>query len=214
MNPVLEIVNGFVQKADTGRPILIGIDGKDGAGKSQLATSIASWLKTTSDRTIVHSSIDFFHNPKAIRHQSGKESHVSFFEDSFNYQALKTKLLDPLKNGSNNSYYLKHFDHKLDSEVTVPEQPVSEKVLLIFDGIFVHRDELAAYWDFSLYLDVPFEETYRRMATRDGCHPDPLNESNARWYLGQKIYIERCNPASRASIVVDNSDYNNPKLKR
>ena len=66
--------------------------------------------------------------------------------------------------------------------------------MLVVDGIFLHRDELAAWWDFSVYLDVDFAETFARMAVRDGCSPDPTHPANARYVEGQRRYLAACRP--------------------
>jgi len=210
MKSIFEIVRYHVEKLPADKPVLIGIDGTDGSGKSRFAANLAACFADHTDRCVVMSSVDFFHNPKSVRHQDCKPTHISFFEDSFNYSALQKKLLDPIKHLSGKAFYRKHFDHKIDREVDCPSEIARTNILLIFEGIFVHRDEIKDYWDFSVFLDVPFEETYRRMAERDGCSPNPVCESNARYYLGQKLYIDTCNPKKRASMIVDNTDYDNP----
>ena len=77
-------------------PLLVGIDGVDGSGKTHFATELTSVLESF-DRSVLHSSIDYFHNPRIKRYPEGKSSAESFFEEFFNYHAVKQKLLDPLK---------------------------------------------------------------------------------------------------------------------
>ncbi|MBT3981149.1 MAG: panthothenate kinase [Bacteriovoracaceae bacterium] len=83
---------------------------------------------------------------------------------------------------------------------------------MVFDGIFLHREEVCDYWDYSVFLDASFGTTYQRMAKRDGCPADFLDEKNTRYYQGQLIYLNRCNPMSKASMCIDNNDFNNPKI--
>jgi uridine kinase len=149
MKSIFEIVRYHVEKTPADRPVLIGIDGTDGSGKSRFAANLASKFKSHTDRHVVQSSIDFFHNPKSVRHQDCKQKYVSFFEDSFNYPALKEKLLDPIKYQSGKPFCRKHFDHQIDREVDCPIEIASSNILLIFEGIFLHRDEIKEYWDFS-----------------------------------------------------------------
>lgn len=56
-----------------------------------------------------------------------------------------------------------------------------------------------------MFLDVPFSISVRRMAERDGTHPDPEHPSMRRYVEGQRIYVSRCHPAERATHVVQNS---------
>ena len=72
--------------------------------------------------------------------------------------------------------------------------------MLVVDGIFLHRDELVDWWDISVFLDVPFAETFRRMAVRDGCPPDPTDPANARYLEGQRLYLAQCAPQQRADV--------------
>ncbi len=84
--------------------------------------------------------------------------------------------------------------------------------MLLLDGLFLHRDELAAAWDFSIFLDVAFSVSVARMAERDGTTSDPAPPSVARYLGGQRLYLAACHPQRRASVVVDNSDYDHPQI--
>jgi uridine kinase len=77
---------------------------------------------------------------------------------------------------------------------------------------FLHRDELVGLWDFSIWLEVPFGVSVPRGAARGYGFgsPDPEAPSNRRYVEGQRLYIESCDPRSRATIVVDNSDLARP----
>lgn len=50
------------------------------------------------------------------------------------------------------------------------------------------------------------------MAVRDGSNPDPMAQENRRYYEGQKIYLRNCKPEARATVIVDNSPNEKPKL--
>lgn len=190
-------------------PIIVAIDGVDGSSKSRFAKSLALEL-AQRNRHILQTSVDFFHNQESVRKPLNKPLPKSFFEDSYNYPALSEKLLDPIKHNSCSSVYLKHFDHRADSKIDESPVAVREDTILVFDGIFLHRDELRPYWDFSIFLDVSFKETYKRMAVRDGYPEDYLDERNARYYQGQLIYLEKCKPKSKATVVIDNNDFHAP----
>ena len=71
--------------------------------------------------------------------------------------------------------------------------------------MFLHRDELVERWDLSVFLDVPFTVTARRMARRDGSHPDPEHPTMRRYVEGQRIYLAACRPHERATLVLDDT---------
>lgn len=97
------------------------------------------------------------------------------------------------------------FDHRTDTRINAPVEEVPVDAVVIVEGMFLHRDELAEMWDWSIFLEVPFTESVRRMAHRDGSHPDPEHPSTRRYVDGQRIYLNTCQPREKAAIVLDNS---------
>ena len=83
---------------------------------------------------------------------------------------------------------------------------------LILDGIFLHRPELLQYWDFSIFLQVSFEVSVARCATRDGTSPDPAAVGNERYVHGQRRYLREARPWERATVIVDNTDLAAPMI--
>lgn len=195
-----------------GRPVRVGVDGVDGAGKTWFADALADALRAAGV-TVVRVSVDGFHRPARERYRRGRTSPEGFFLDSYDYAALRREVLEPLGPGGDRRYRTAMFDHRSDEPVDAPQRTAPDDAVLVVDGIFLHRDELADQWDVSLFLDVPFEETFRRMAVRDGCPPDPDDARNRRYVDGQRLYLGSCTPARRATLVVDNSDPAAPVLR-
>ena len=164
----------------------VAIDGVDGAGKTSLADQLAEVLEAGGTR-VIRAGIDGFHNPRAIRHARGKDSPEGFFRDSYDLGALKRELLDPLGPRGSGMIRRAVFDWRTDGVVDAPQEIAGRTGVLLFDGIFLHRPELRPYWDVSIFLDVPFTESYRRMAQRDGSDPDPFALSNRRYLAGQNL---------------------------
>lgn len=96
----------------------------------------------------------------------------------------------------------------MDIELLAPE---AEQILIV-DGIFLHRPELRDWWDWSVFLRVPFETATRRCADRDGSDPDPESDRNDRYVEGQRMYLRECVPEQVATLVIDNTDLSRPFL--
>lgn len=193
------------------RTIRVAIDGVDGAGKTIFADELSSSVSALG-RPVIRASVDSFHNRKTIRYRQGRHSPKGFFEDSYNYGALKTLLLDPLGPDGNLRCRTTFFDHTLDTEVPAVEVEVAPSSVLLIDGIFLHRPELLQYWDASIFLRVDFAQSVARCATRDGSVSDPDAISNRRYVEGQRLYLQHCRPESTATIVIDNNDLSSPAL--
>lgn len=191
----------------------IAIDGVDGAGKTTFADELAHVLNP-SRRKIIRASVDGFHNLKEIRYQRGRMSSEGFFLDSYNYSGLKEFLLDPLSPGGSGRYRKAIFDHTSNLAIQCPEEEAIPGSILIFDGIFLHRSEIRAYWDFSIFLEVDFKVSIPRGAKRGpgfgSADPDAIE--NRRYIEGQKLYLNSCKPKKYATIVIDNNDLFQPLI--
>jgi uridine kinase len=183
------------------RPALIAVDGVDGAGKTTFASHLAAAIERAGRPTVIVHEDDFL-APREVRHRRGRHSPEGFFLDSYDLVALTQHVLDPLGPQGDRRIRRAVFDHRRDAPIHAPDEEVPFDAVVIVEGMFLQRDELADRWDWSVFLDVPFAETARRMAERDGSHPDPEHPSMRRYVEGQRIYFATCQPRERAATVL------------
>ena len=193
---------------DLDRPVLVVVDGADGAGKTWFADDLAALLEE-SGRPVVRATVDDFHHPRAHRHELGRTGETVWTR-SFDYRALRHHLLDPWGNGAGATYRRRHHDLADDAFVDEPAAEVPEHGVLVVDGVFAQRAELAGCWDLVVWLDVPDEERVRRMAERDGVPPDPAHPDQRRYLDAQALYRAAADPVGSADLVVDNADPSRP----
>jgi uridine kinase len=199
------VLSALADRVPVGRRVRVGVDGRDGAGKTIFADELAAVLATRG-RTVVRASVDGFHRPRAQRYRRGRTSPIGYWLDAFDYARLASTLLDPFGRGE--PVRTAVHDVRTDAALDEPAVPVGPDDVLILDGVFVHRDELAPSWDFSIYLHVDLAVCLRRMAARDGL---PV-EATDRYTGAQRVYAETCEPTRRASVVVDNTDLAAPEV--
>lgn len=188
---------------------LVGIDGVDGAGKTTFADDLAAMLRE-SGLEVIRIQLDDYLNPQAVRYAQGRESAKGFWEDSYDYARFSDEVLEPLRNDGSGRYRTACYDLNSETPVASPYRVAPDDCVVVVDGIFIHRNELCSasgrkVWDISVWLDVPFEETYRRLSRSRGLPSDPADPGNTRYYRGQLLYLESCDPTTRADLVVDNS---------
>jgi uridine kinase len=193
---------------DLDRPVLVVVDGADGAGKTWFADDLGAFLEE-SGRPVVRASVDDFHHPRAYRHELGRTGQTVWTR-SFDYRALRKHLLDPWCHGAGATYRRRHHDLADDRLVDEPAAQVPEHGVLVVDGVFAQRAELAGCWDLVVWLDVPDEERVRRMADRDGVPPDPAHPDQQRYLDAQALYRAAAHPLAGADVVVDNADPERP----
>ena len=186
-------------------PAVVAVDGVDGSGKTTFASGLASAIDGTGRPAVIVHEDDFL-APQEIRYRLGRESPEGFFRCSYDLTALVRHVLDPLRPGGDRRVRRQAFDHRTDAPIDAPVEEVPVDAVVIVEGMFLHRDELMDRWDWSVFLDVPFTETARRMAQRDGSHPDPEHPTMSRYVGGQRIYLATCRPHERATVILDNTD--------
>jgi uridine kinase len=191
--------------------VRVAVDGVDGAGKTVFANELAARLRFTN-RPVIRVSADDFHHVRAVRYRRGRASPAGFFLDSYDYVSLGERVLDPLGPGGSRRYQPAVHDLVTDQLVSPPHRLAEPGAVLIVDGLFLHRDELAGLWDLSIFLRVPFLVSIARVAARDGTAADPAHPSVARYVEGQRLYFAACTPWQRADLVVDNTDLDAPIL--
>jgi uridine kinase len=207
-NQILERIAKFIGGYKPEKILRVAVDGVDGVGKTTFADDLGSVVERIG-RPVIRSSVDGFHNPRELRYRRGRSSPEGFYLDSYDYAALRTHLLDPLGPAGSGVYCPAAFDHVTDSRLPAQAHEAAAGSVLILDGLFLHRPELRDSWDFSIFLDAPFEVTIPRGATRGpgwGGSPDPDAPSNRRYVEGQRIYLRDSEPQARANVVIGYSD--------
>ncbi|MGN6300791.1 MAG: uridine kinase [Angustibacter sp.] len=208
---VLEELADAVPAPGAGRTVRVGVDGVDGAGKTVLADELAAVLQSRG-RPVVRVGVDGFHHPRAVRYQRGRRSPEGFYRDSYDLEALRRHVLTPLGPEGDGWFVPAVHDVEHDQVLALERRRVPDGAVLVLDGLFLHRPELDVEWDLSVLVTAPFEVTFARMAVRDGCPPDPDHPDNERYVEGQRLYFAEVDPASRADVVVDNTDPGRPSL--
>lgn len=195
--------------------VIVAVDGLDGAGKTVFADGLAEVFAETGD-AVFRASIDGFHRPRIERYARGRRSPEGFYLDSYDYPTFRRVLIDPFRDGAQTAaatgFQLAAFDVVRDAPVESQWVTAPLDAVLVIDGIFLNRPQLRDLWDWSIWLDVPFETAFARMALRDGSDPDPDAPANARYRQGQELYLDEARPREAASVIVDNTDFARPRI--
>ena len=208
-SPRARLLTGLAARiAALDRPALVAVDGPDGAGKTVLAAELTGLVPGA-----VAASLDDFHHPRAHRHARGRTGET-VWERSFDVEAVRRELLDPWRRGAGSAYRRRWHDLTTDAQVDEPQRVVPADGVLVVDGVFAQRPELAEAWDLVVYVHADDAERIARMAARDGVPDDPHHPDQRRYLDAQAIYRERCHPEERAGVLVDNTDPRHPRLVR
>jgi uridine kinase len=185
---------------------LVAVDGIDGAGKRPFADDLAVSIGR-GGHAVSRASVDAFHRPRAQRYARGEDSAEGYYLDSFDYEAFHRVLIEPFRLGGSAAFVTSFFDVARDVQVEPVWQTGPQDAVLVVDGAFLNRPELRGLWHWSAWLEVDPAQALRRMEALDG--PAGLSP---RYAGGQALYLADANPRARASVVVDNSDPDDPRI--
>jgi uridine kinase len=196
-------------------PLKVAIDGRCASGKTWLADSLAPRLREYGFE-VLRPSVDGFHHSKAYRYRQGEYSAVGYYEDAFNYAAVVSHLLEPLSRSAF-PVVCRSASHDVRTDATVDNPiEVSSNAVLLFDGLFLFRRELNAYWDFRVLLDVDAATSVARAVERDSgpeAAPDVVRRKyELRYEPAWCMYCELEEPDVKADVIVDNRDVAAPRF--
>lgn len=221
---VLATVADSILRID-GERLLIGVDGQSGSGKSTFGDELAAVIQSRGV-SVVRSTTDSFHRPRAQRVALGPTSAEGFYADSHQLDLIVDELLRPFSEGADR-VLVAAFDEPSDASLrAVVEIADAEPTVLVFDGLFLQRPELEQWWDHAVYLDADersdrewLDFLLSNLPEASTARANVIDErlERARWpryRSGWRHYVEQADPASKASMVIDNNDLARPRIIR
>jgi uridine kinase len=167
---------------------LITIDGPGGSGKTTLAAAVAELL---DGATIVAG--DDFYRPMP-EHERVQLSAEQGYHRYFDWERLRDHVLAPLRAGQTARY--QSFDWGTGQLGAWHE--IDPGTVVIVEGVYSARPELAPYYHLTTYVDTPREICLRRMRAR-GQDPE---EWITRWRAAEDYYLQTTWPQTRVQLLV------------
>ncbi|MDM5250730.1 hypothetical protein [Lysinibacillus sp. G4S2] len=209
---ISEVANNIID-LQLQHPIRVAISGITASGKTTLANELAEELRRRK-KEVVRTSIDNFHNPRAIRYRQGKDSAIGYYEDAHDYQAFKEKLLIPLGENGNRQYQIVSLDLEKDEYVNPEQQLATDDTIFIVDGTFLLKKELIHLFDYKIFVQTDFELARKRGAKRETIAFGSYEKAEVmflnRYHAASSLYLNEHNPQENADIVVNNNDVGSP----
>jgi uridine kinase len=215
---IAELTDAILARKQTARPLRVAIDGRCAAGKTMLADELAAQIsRSRPEIQVLRPSVDGFHHLRARRYTKGEFSAQGYYDDAYDYGAIVELLLKPLSGDTFPAQCRQvSADVRRDMPIDAPPVLVDANAVLLFEGIFVLRDAINAYWDLRILVDVNAEVSLARAVERDAGESGPRDVIEKKYRLryepAWQIYVERERPATKANMIVRNGDLQNPTL--
>lgn len=213
-----ELAATLLARRPAARPLCVGVDGMSCAGKSRFADELGAAMHAQGVAEILRASIDGFHAPAERRYRAGRDSPEGYYRDCFDYDQLAARLLRPLATGPYPvSVATAVFDYRAD-RAAVRTTMAAAPAILLFDGLFLLRPELARAWDVLVLLDIDETDALDRAHERDAAFFGGIDEVDRRYRQrynpGWRLYCAEARPLDRADAVIDHRDPANPRFLR
>ncbi|WP_328505299.1 uridine kinase family protein [Streptomyces sp. NBC_00391] len=162
----------------TGRPRVIAIDGRGGAGKTTLADRLR---KAVPDSATVHTD------------------DIAWNHACFDWGAVIVEsILQPLHRGEAVDFRPGPWiTHDRPGSITIP----AGADFVWVEGTGIIREELAPWLDASVWMQGDLDEQERLLAVRDGDSREQL-EHMANWLREELPFMVRERPWARATMIV------------
>lgn len=196
------LYNQFLNRPNTNRPLIVGIDGLGGAGKTTFVKEVKQELRGCN------CEVRIFHLDEHIvernkRYHTGYEEWYEYYNLQWDIAEILNSLLTPLHNSDHIN--LSFYDKSTDS-ISHRQIEVYTNSIVLIEGIFLQRNEWKSVFDYVIYLNCPFELKKNRALNRDsyiGDYHDRLKKYTERYWPAEKHYLDTINPISIADLVIN-----------
>jgi uridine kinase len=208
-----KIAREIIKRRDNRNPFMVGISGIDLSGKTEFTRSLAEYLTAQQIQiTVIH--LDDFHNPRAFRN-SGPDPIENYLQRNFNIDVIIRDLLVPLRRGSGFSLDLTLLDLNSDKYDLKRRFTFEQDTVVLFEGVFLFRKELAPFLDYKIFLDISYEESRRRALIRDVpvYGENMLHRYIEKYWPAQMKYLAEYPTLKTADLIIDNNVWEHPVIK-
>ena len=174
------------------RPVLVGIDGEAGSGKTTFALQLADCTAGTG-HVVSLVYVDSFYKYAADRWTGPIEDQPVGHD--LDWGRLRDQVLLPLRSGKRARY--QPFDWPGDClKGWTAVDPVG---VIIVEGVFALRNELSDFYDLRVWFTCRPELRASRVLNCGDMTPKELE----RWMPGEEAYVSSHAPERKAHLVVD-----------
>ena len=195
----------------------VAIDGLTAAGKTSLGHELARGLSRRG-RPVFRASLDDFKRPWRERHLYDRTSGAGFYRNAFDREAACRLLLEPSGPTGDGVVALCSIDPITQIDHSAVTTTMPPNGVLLVDGLFAYRPEINAYWDLRVWVEIDTELSVRRGTERDAAREGGIAAAETlhreRYLVAELLYIDEVDPRSFVDVIVDNTDFDRPRLVR
>ncbi|MCM1500541.1 MAG: uridine kinase [Clostridium sp.] len=181
---------------------VLGIDGLGGAGKSSISEKICTEFEKSGRHTVLLHIDDFIH-VREVRYNRDYPEWQCYYDLQWRYGYF-IEILNKIKGGTGNSIEVELYDKEKDCYRS-QTYDIAEKTIVVVEGIFLQRTELAGIFDYMVYIDVPEDIRMKRVLKRDtyiGNEQEIIDKYENRYFPAEHKYVRKYRPTESADYVI------------
>ena len=179
-----------------------GIDGLGGAGKSTIAETIRAALEAQGIHTVLLHIDDFIH-PRAVRYNDAVPAWQCYYDLQWRYDYF-AEVLRAARSGSTEQITAELYDKDNDCYIS-ETYALGKRTVILTEGIFLQRKELAGLFDYMIYIDIPESVRLARVLRRDtyiGDAKQITEKYETRYFPAERHYAAAYQPALSADLTI------------
>lgn len=174
-------------------PLLVAIDGRSGTGKSTIAQDVAKKL----GGVVIQSDDFYIGGPDEQWTNRTAQEKVDRVID---WKRLRNEVLEPLLAGRMASWH--PFDFQTWQGLSSTTLTANPGQIIILDGIYSARPELADLIALSVLIETPNEERRARLVNREGANT--MRAWHQVWDEAEDFYFTQLRPRQSYDLVIGN----------
>ena len=170
-------------------PVLLGIDGRCGSGK----TTLANWLAQQLHCPVLHT--DDFYLPPSVRCENWQQQPGA----NMDFYRLRQEVLQPLLHAQPVQYRA----YSCAAGAFLPPAPLPGAPLTILEGSYSLHPALQTEFAVRVFVTCPPDVQAARLQAREGVR---YTQFVQRWIPLEEGYFAAHDPAARCDFVLDTAD--------
>lgn len=182
---------------ESGKRLVVGIDGMSRSGKTTLTGELMRHFKQ-SGTPAAGFHLDDFIVERNRRYGTGNKEWHEYYHLQWETDWLREHFFKRLKSASEMTlpFYNKEADRRENRKVTLPDSGV-----IIIEGVFLQRREWKGFCDYVIYVDSPPQSRIGREAEVVRLNRKKFEN---RYWPAEEYYEAAENPQANADFIIRN----------
>lgn len=195
MDAVEKIMTQIMAAIRQNKRFILGIDGLSRSGKTTFVKKFASVLSQNEiESTVIH--LDDHIVERSKRYNTGHEEWREYYYLQWDVESLKKSLFDKLIHS--NEIELSFYDNDRDQHVH-KKLKLTDKNVIIVEGIFLQRAEWERYFDYTVFIECPRDIRFARESSQT---QQNIEKFTKRYWTAEDYYLDKFRPEEKADLVI------------